>query len=418
MQGGNNRPGMSSRDGAALPAVPRGAHSVAAAKSAAATPQPSPSDVHPAFPQKPHWRAGMEEWLEAEKRRASTTANSRSRTARHISRSALLTPLHNIAPQSTAVRTPGNSSRRSKSADPGLMLSNAVQSTDSMPHDRTAWSQTVSHGLLDSGGPISRTKVLPLVPNRADREQVHDFYTELRQATEAGRLKFEEGMHDREQKRQINRANQSQKFSMTGVDLLEPLTHQQFLEQLDQLNMILCSVEDEYDSDELEETRAKMYERRRVSWHFARSTDAREKKIRGSEEQSGNPSDDSRALSSHGSRRNMSSLSSPQSSKDDREKSSASGRRKQGKSISSLDLKSAALKQNADAMKAFVVLDIPPHPSEVDLRGRRNLSTPQNMEALVEIFEEVAGLVPPDKLLMSNCLIGGLGIDLMAPYLK
>ena len=83
-----------------------------------------------------------------------------------------------------------------------------------------------------------------------------------------------------------------------------------------------------------------------------------------------------------------------------------------------MNIKSAAIKQNADVMKAFGVMNIHPHPSEVDLRGRRDIVTPQNMEALVEIFEEVAGLVPPHDLLMSNCLIGGLGIDLMAPYLK
>lgn len=353
----------------------------------------------------------MEEWLVAEQRRGGgSVANSRFRIGRRSTSSKALTPLRGLGRPQTSLQA-GSDARRSKSADP-MSLSKALPPTDTRSHGRTGRSNTASPGLLDSEVPLSRTKVLPLVSNRADREQVQDFYSELRQAAEAGRLRFEEGVQEREQQRQTYRANQS-RVLITGEVVSEPLSYAQFLEQIDQLNIVLCSVEDEYDSDELEDTRTKVFEEMRLGWHFSRSAIPRDqKKPRAKDAPTeNNPAVVSRALSSQGSFRNA---SSPASSTTD----IPTNRRKQSKDISAMNIKSAAIKQNADVMKAFGVMNIHPHPSEVDLRGRRDIVTPQNMEALVEIFEEVAGLVPPHDLLMSNCLIGGLGIDLMAPYLK
>jgi len=193
------RPTRTSARTVALPAVPSGAHGVTAQSHA--------SHAKPGLTRKPHWRAGMEEWLVAEQGRGGgSVANSRFRMGRHSTSSKALTPLRGLGrPQTTSLRTAGSDARRSKSADPGMSLSKVLPPTDTRPYGRTGWSNTASPGLLDSEVPLSRTKVLPLVSNRADREQVQDFYSELRQAAEAGRLRFEVGVKEREQQRQIHR---------------------------------------------------------------------------------------------------------------------------------------------------------------------------------------------------------------------
>ena len=382
-------------DDAVLPVVRSGA----AGRSVAAEPQ----HASPSIRVKPPWRAGMEEWLATEQRRGGTGPPVRSRMARSSSRSDFLTPLRGGGrPRTTAVRKTDASSRRSKSAEPGMAL--ALTMPHSISSHLAGWSHAALPGVLDAEGPQSRTKVLPLVPNRAARNQVDDFYSELREAAEAGRVKFKEGRPGREQQRKAAQAKASRVLFL-GDEALEPLTHPQFLEKLDHLNAALCSMEDEYDSDELEETRVHLLEGMRDSWHFSRKIDPRQNSSAPDENpEVGSPPRSCKLpsrrnlRSSWGSSRNRELPETPQlDSYADRKNIyhtqhvSPAERLRHLNQLSAVNISFAAVKQNEEIIQAFAQLGLEPHPAEVDLHGRRDILTPKIMEAIVEIFEGIRG---------------------------
>jgi hypothetical protein len=132
---------------------------------------------------------------------------------------------------------------------------------------RAAGSRMSTATPLEFDRPQARTRPLPLVQNRADPDQVDEFYKELSDAIDTGQRKFEEGINDRAQQRVDAKGRQS-RVMVVGDEVLEPLTHVEFLQSVNKFIIGLSEVADGYDSDEAEADRMQLYERTRRMWHF------------------------------------------------------------------------------------------------------------------------------------------------------
>ena len=124
-----------------------------------------------------------------------------------------------------------------------------------------------SSAVLEFDRPQTRSRALPLVHNRADRAQVDAFYAELREATEAGNVKFANGIDERKRRRLVARARSS-RVRVVGDEILEPMSHSEFMTAVRDFVQKLGEVADDYDSDELEADRVALFQSTREKWHF------------------------------------------------------------------------------------------------------------------------------------------------------
>jgi Ran GTPase-activating protein (RanGAP) involved in mRNA processing and transport len=396
------------------------------------------------------WRAGMQQWLSREEVGPSTRREVHTGRS-SVGRNATLTPLRSGEhPRPAAVREYA-AGRRSKSAEPGLLLPAEKTREITAGSSRLA-SATSSLAALER--PMTRTKVQPLVANRADAEQVAAFYSELREAEDVGKRRFEGGIEERTIQRLDRQQTQSRLRRMVGDENVEPLTHPEFLIAVEKLLHEISRVDDEgYDTDEADEARFKIFDRTRQSWHVAREippdyaksperqsqTPERQKlRSRGSSRQSQRSLGSSQRsqLRSRGSSRKSKSPSQDQEDSDEFTsieenilQDQARSTRSDGNTsllrhgtlaiqqFASEDI-SQAVQHHSVQLAAFATLGIRPDPTCIDLRRRTDAFTSKKLEALAQLFEHVKGLKSPDTLLLSQCQLGAVRLDSMAPHLK
>jgi len=378
------------------------------------------------MPERLGWRAGMEQWQSREETNVATF--SRVRAVGGITgRSAVLAPLRGSGRRpSTVARHKSQASRRSKSAEPGSLF-NSHGSMFSPEHLRQRTATTEMERVpeasadalrtcpgpgsmvLDLARPQQRTRMLPLVPNRADPEQVAGFFLDLRTAMEAGIGRFEEGIKDREQQR-IDAKKRKMRVMVVGDELMEPMTHPEFVLFVDKFLMALPELDDEYDSDEIEASRVNLFEDTRGTWHFARAFEPAHAKTTAqvaSEKQERAKTPDGRTQ---------------RAKTPERAKTPDLGATQKSKILSSAKYLQTGLvidvKKHTQLMAAFDVIGLEPSATSVDLKNTRHFMTEKKMEALVHLFSESKGLVPLDTLLLTNSKISGVGVDYMAPYLR
>ena len=303
-----------------------------------------------------------------------------------------------------------------------------------------------SSAVLEFDRPQIRSRALPLVHNRADRAQVDAFYAELREATQAGNVKFANGIDERKRRRLVARARSS-RVRVVGDEILEPMSHSEFMTAVRDFVHKLGEVADDYDSDELEADRVALFQSTREKWHFESRRDKLPRMSR-----AGTPGVDESDWSSHsptcrpemtleapvaalslryGAQDHLDSSkghlvgpedehyllsddTSPQKAGRLSETDSQIGRQLG----SEIQLSQEAINQHNREIDAFGRLGLAPDPKTVDLRMRHGVITTENMEAIVELFTPAKGLVAPDTLLLSGCTLGGIGIDALAPFLS
>ena len=398
------------------------------------------------------WRAGMQQWFS----RNEVLQEGFPSTRRDVhvgrssaGRSATLAPLRRAEhPRPAAVREYA-AVRRSKSAEPGLLLPAENKRELTAGSSRLA-SATSSLAALER--PMTRTKVQPLVANRADAEQVAAFYSELREAEDVAKSRFEGGIEERTIQRLDRQQTQRRLSRLVGDENVESLTHPEFLIAVEKLLDEISKVDDEgYDTDEAAEARFRLFDRTRQSWHVARgihpdyaksperqSQTPERQKLRstGSSRQSQRSIESSKRsqLRSSGSSRQSESSSKYQEDSDESASIEENILQDQARSTSgspslvrhgalaiqqfaSEDI-SQALQHHSTQLTAFATLGIQPDPTCVDLRRRTDAFTSKKLEAVAQLFENVKGLKSPDTLLLSHCRLGAVGLDSMAPTLK
>jgi len=378
------------------------------------------------MPERLGWRAGMEHRQSREETNVAAFGRVRA-VGGSTGRSAVLAPLSGSGRRpSTVARQKSPASRRSKSAEPGSLF-NSHGSMFSPEHLRQCTATTemerVPDGsadalrtcprpgsmVLDLARPQQRRKMLPLVPNRADPEQVAGFFLDLRTAMEAGIGRFEEGIKDREQQR-IDAKKRKMRVMVVGDELMEPMTHPEYILFVDKFLMALSELDDEYDSDEIEASRVNLFEDTRGTWHFARAFEPAHAKTTA---QVANEKRESAKTPNGRAQR----AKAP-----DLAKRPDLGATQKPKILSSLKCSQRGLvidvKKHAQLIAAFDVMGVEPSATSVHLKNTSHFMTEKRMEALVQLFSESKGLVPLDTLLLTNSKISGVGVDYMAPYLR
>ena len=178
------------------------------------------------------WRAGMQQWLSREEVGPASTRREVHTGRNSAGRNATLTPLRTAEhPRPAAVRA-YTAGRRSKSAEPGLLLP-AEKTREITANSSCLASATSSLAALER--PMTRTKVQPLVANRADADQVAAFYSELREAEDVGKRRFEGGIEERTLQRLDRQQTKSRlrRMSSHHDETNQPLTHPEFLIAVD-----------------------------------------------------------------------------------------------------------------------------------------------------------------------------------------
>ena len=395
----------------------------------------------------PGWRAGMVKQLSRDSDEAGQSPFRRPPVARSAGRTATLTPLRRAGHP----RGEHAAGRRSKSAEPGLWPHAPAPHGHGWDKGREATAgssrlvSTTSLAAADWERPVTRTKVLPLVPNRADAGQVAAFYSELREAVDAGKSRFENGIDERTQQRL---ANQKRRVTVrvVGSETVEPLTHPEFVIAVHKLLDEISAVDDEYDSDEAEEVRLELFERTRHSWHFARAMPPEHAKTAQHQLQIPEhppPKTPEHSKPKSKKHRRHGHAHSPSGDEHGVEhllheveaaevlllhhlppaadgKPPLERQERFGPNTASgeLHVDIHAVHHHNEQVAGFLTLGVESNPKLVDLQKRTDLVTPKMLEAMAGLFGEVKGLKSPDTLLLSQCYFGGVGLDAMAPYLK